>query len=125
MTDSFFERISSHDVSQALGILVCALAAFGSGIAVFVCYKRWRHLWPWGVLAFLPAAAALLLWLGWGLVLARTSFHDRLYKMPAEREKLDKHLFSLSKASDNYRKEIRIKGIDVRDSKEIALTSWL
>jgi hypothetical protein len=53
------------------------------------------------------------------------SLRPNLYKMPAERERLDKHLFSLSKASDNYRKEIRIKGIDVRDSKEIALTSWL
>ena len=89
MDDSFFERISSHDVSRALGILVYALAAFGSGVAVFACYKRWRHLWPWGVLAFLPAAAALLLWVGWGLVLARTSFHDRLYQRPGERHDLD------------------------------------
>ena len=48
-----------------------------------------------------------------------------LYKMPDEREKLDRHLFSLSKKSDKYLKEIRIKGLDRRISEEIALTSWL
>ncbi len=48
-----------------------------------------------------------------------------LYKMPDEREKLDRLLFSLSEKSDNYRKEMRIKGIDKRVSEEIALTSWL
>ncbi|MBW8017202.1 MAG: hypothetical protein FVQ82_13545 [Planctomycetes bacterium] len=48
-----------------------------------------------------------------------------LYKMPAEREKLDRYLFSLSKKSDNYRKEMRIKGLKKRISEEIALTSWL
>jgi hypothetical protein len=45
--------------------------------------------------------------------------------MPDEREKLDEHLFRLGRTSDNYRKEIRIKGVDNRFSKEIALTSWL
>ena len=52
-------------------------------------------------------------------------FRPNLYKLPTEREKLDKHLFSLSKKSDNYLKETRIKGLDKRVSEEIALTSWL
>jgi hypothetical protein len=45
--------------------------------------------------------------------------------MPDEREKLDERFFRLSKSSDSFRKEIRVKGIDSRSSKEIALTSWL
>jgi len=48
-----------------------------------------------------------------------------LYKLPDEREKMDRHLFKLTQKSDKYRKEIRIKGIDRRIAKEIALTSWL
>lgn len=52
-------------------------------------------------------------------------FRPNLYKMPAEREKLDRYLFNLSKKSDNYRKEMRIKGLKKRISEEIALTSWL
>lgn len=53
------------------------------------------------------------------------SMRPNLYKTPIEREKLDRFFFRLDKRSDNYRKEIRIKGIDSRFSKEIALTSWL
>jgi hypothetical protein len=53
------------------------------------------------------------------------SARPNLYKMPNERERLDKRLFRLGKSSDNFRKEIRIKGIDPRISQEIALTSWL
>jgi hypothetical protein len=52
-------------------------------------------------------------------------FRPNLYKMPAEREKLDRHLFDLSKESGNYQKEMRIKGLKKRISEEIALTSWL
>lgn len=52
-------------------------------------------------------------------------FRPNLYKMPAEREKLDRYLFILGKKSDNYRKEMRIKGLKKRISEEIALTSWL
>lgn len=48
-----------------------------------------------------------------------------LYKMPNEREKINKYFFELSENSDIYRNEIRVKGIDNRISKEIALTSWL
>ena len=48
-----------------------------------------------------------------------------LYKRPAQREKLYRHLFELSTKSDKYRKELRIKGLDRRFSEEIALTSWL
>ncbi len=53
------------------------------------------------------------------------STRPNLYKKPNERERLNRHLFWLGESSDNYRKEIRIKGIDNRFSKEIALTSWL
>ena len=52
-------------------------------------------------------------------------FRPNLYKMPAEREKLDRRLFSLNEKSDKYRKEIRINGLKSRVSEEIALTSWL
>lgn len=52
-------------------------------------------------------------------------YRPNLYKMPAEREKLDRRLFSLSEKSDNYRKEIRIKGLKRRISEEIALANWL
>ena len=51
------------------------------------------------------------------------SLRPNLYKMPDEREKLDERFFKLSKSSDNYRKEISIKGIDSQLSQEIALTS--
>jgi len=57
--------------------------------------------------------------------MAIRSLRPNLYKLPAEREKLDKHMFSLSKKSGKYAKEIRIKGLDNRISEEIALTSWL
>jgi hypothetical protein len=53
------------------------------------------------------------------------SRRPNLYKMPAEREKLDERLFRLTSKSDNYRKGIRIKGVNRRFSEEIALTSWL
>lgn len=53
------------------------------------------------------------------------SVRPNLYKRPNERERLNERLFRLSESSDNFRKEIRIKGIDNRISKEIALTIWL
>lgn len=53
------------------------------------------------------------------------SLKPNLYKRPNEREELDERFFKLSKRSDNYRKEISIKGIDSQLSQEIALTSWL
>ena len=53
------------------------------------------------------------------------SMRPNLYKNPNERERLDRFFFRLDKRSDNYRKEIRIKGIDSQFSEEIVLTSWL
>ena len=48
-----------------------------------------------------------------------------LYKMPAEREKLDRHIFNLSKKSGKYLKQMRVKGLSRRISEEIAMASWL
>ena len=53
------------------------------------------------------------------------SMRPNLYKMPNEREILDERFSRLSESSDNFRKEIRIKGIDSQFSEEIVLTSWL
>ena len=47
-----------------------------------------------------------------------------LYKMPDEREKLNEHIFHLSEKSDNYLKQMRIKGLSRRISEEIAMATW-
>lgn len=57
--------------------------------------------------------------------MAIRSKRPNLYKLPEERERLERRLFNLSEKSDKYRKEIQIKGVDKRIAEEIALTSWL
>ena len=78
MDESLFQRIRVHDVATWLAVVAVAAPLLGLAGGLALGARR-RCAVRGGIIGLVGGLGGVLLLLGWHVVAARTSFHDRLY----------------------------------------------